>query len=59
MAGGLAWQARVTAGGFLHPNGANARHAKVEICKKDLKERELICVSSLFQKPPLQSSLDD
>jgi hypothetical protein len=48
MAGGLAWHARVTAGGFLHPKGANARHAKAEIWQKEMKERELICVSSPF-----------
>jgi len=47
-AGGLAWQARVIAGGFLHPNGANARMATAETWKKDLKERKLICASSPF-----------
>jgi len=39
MAGGLAWHAKVTAGGFLQPMGTNARHAKAETWQRDLKER--------------------
>jgi hypothetical protein len=58
MAGGLAWHASVTAGGFLHPNGANARTASAEIWQKDLKERKLICVSSPFLKTAVQTPLD-
>jgi hypothetical protein len=46
MAGGLAWHASVIAGGFLHPNGVNARTANAETWQKDLKAGILISFSS-------------
>jgi hypothetical protein len=55
MAGGLAWQAKVTGGGFLHPMGSNARDARAETWQKDLKNREVMCVSSSFIKLWLQT----